>query len=174
MLQTFKTLLSTLNGRETQCVRCLLDCVEKIMRFFNMYAFTFVAIYGMDFTQAAHETWRLLQSQAISVMVNNDLTQFVVIVGCGLGGGVAALIGVLWGWQAGLDNYGTAAFYAFLLAFVMTSICLSIITSSVASIFVCYAVDPNALRYSHPDEYVILQDYENKTLGLATSMAEKK
>lgn len=41
--------------------RCFLGWIERMIQFFNAYAFCYVAIYGKDFRSAGHDVWDLLK-----------------------------------------------------------------------------------------------------------------
>ena len=49
------------------CLRCFLVCLESLLRLFNKYAFTQVAIYGKDYLQAAKSTWTLISYYGIGM-----------------------------------------------------------------------------------------------------------
>lgn len=41
-------------------VECMLACLDRLVSYFNVYAFTQVAIYGKPYCEAAKDTWNLL------------------------------------------------------------------------------------------------------------------
>ncbi len=57
-------------GRNNQfimcCIRCILRCLQDILEYFNLYAFSRVAIYGTSYWQSAKETWELFKSKGTS------------------------------------------------------------------------------------------------------------
>ena len=61
---------------------CILSCLENIMNYFNMYAFTYVAIYGHTYCEAAKETWQMLSSKGIDAVINDDLIGGVLMLAC--------------------------------------------------------------------------------------------
>ncbi len=52
---------------------CLLTCLQRMIQYFNMYAFCHVAIYGTSYIQSAKQTWSLLRSKGIDALINDDL-----------------------------------------------------------------------------------------------------
>lgn len=158
-------------GRRTRnpfirgCVLCILGCIERIVQYFNVYAFTYVAIYGKTYCDAGKATWQLFQSKGISAIVNDDLSGSVLSFACFITGAivVAATIGV---GHFGYDMTNVTKFHGdgtlylilwcvigFLVGFVLCMCSMIVIRSGVATIFVCFAEDPQALADSKPVVY---------------------
>src|SRR5690606_36286790 len=61
VIQTIKYIVQSMRSNKNAIIRCLviciLNCIENILNYFNFYAFTRVAIYGLPYIKAAKETW---------------------------------------------------------------------------------------------------------------------
>mmetsp|Transcript_83238 Transcript_83238/g.102010 ORF Transcript_83238/g.102010 Transcript_83238/m.102010 type:complete len:485 (+) Transcript_83238:75-1529(+) len=144
-------------------VYCLLLCIERLIRYFNMYAFAQVAIYGSDFIQAAKATWGLFSSKGFSAIINDDLTGLALFCGGVLAGLCSCFIGVF-----GLvpafypeSQYGTTTVviqiiigvWGFFLGYYLCVVILMVVRSSIVCLFVCFAEDPAALQENRPEEF---------------------
>lgn len=56
---------------------CLLTCLQKMIEYFNMYAFVHVAIYGTSYIKSAKTAWSLLTSKGIDALINDDLVCYM-------------------------------------------------------------------------------------------------
>ena len=137
------------------CASCLLRLLEDVVRYFNKYAFTQVAIYGKPYIQAAKDTWALAKSSGIELLVNDNILGYVF--------GIASLAsGLLCAGFAYLTNmWHTPAwsseellalcFVSFILGLVSMAIVSETINSSVSTLLVCFCEDPEALRRTKPE-----------------------
>ena len=55
-----------------------------------------VAVYGKSFCRAARDTWDLFQNQGLHLLINDDLTNGVIFMGCILGGLLSASVAGVW------------------------------------------------------------------------------
>jgi hypothetical protein len=51
------------NNWATCIAKCILNCFEGVIEYINLYAFTYVAIYGMPYCDAARNVWHLLEQR---------------------------------------------------------------------------------------------------------------
>jgi len=63
------------------CAECILQCIGDIIEYFNVYAFTEVAIYGKSYCQAAKDTWTICKSHGIEALINDNLIGNVLSIG---------------------------------------------------------------------------------------------
>ena len=54
-------------------MECLLSCLDKLVTYFNVYAFTQVAIYGKTYCEAANDTWALFKRVGMEAIINDDI-----------------------------------------------------------------------------------------------------
>ena len=138
-------------------------CIERLIRYFNKYAFTQVAIYGKTYCQAARTTFDLIWSHGIEAIINDSLISSVLTVGCIIGGVLGAGVGAGLGWifwSDLADNYYwiTMAVLGFFIGFCFVLVAMECVDSGVACLFVCYAMDPQALQRVEPDLFQKFND----------------
>jgi hypothetical protein len=159
IVQAMRAMIQAAREQENTAVRacadCLLGCIESLLELFNKYAFTYCAVYGMNFCDAGRSVWELIKSKGITLVINEDLSGGVLMFGALVGGAMNA--GVAFGVAHGLDLQNTLAifwaFVGFVLGVAMTMIAFTVIESCVATLFVCFAEDPVALANTKAAEY---------------------
>jgi hypothetical protein len=128
---------------------CILSCVEEIAKLYNFWCFIVISIYSCDFYQGGQEVMRSIYDTDVITAINAinivDLVTFMANLGCGLVN--ACFIG-LTAWRLSLPVPWIifTAVIAFMIAFVMNSICGRTLESGVGSVFYCYTQDQKALR----------------------------
>jgi len=143
-----------------------LTCLEWLARYFSVYAYVQVAIYGVSFLQAAKNTWQLLSSRGFDAIINDDLSNMVLSAGALVGGILTFLLG---GFVTYLmfDNYDDSlragiaiimALVGFYIGYYFTLEFMFAVYSAIKTIFVCWAEDPEALKQTHPICYEFMAD----------------
>lgn len=136
------------------CASCLVRCVERMMEYFNHWAFVQVALYGKDFRTAGGDAIRVFKERGWTLIINDNLIDRALTLGCIMVGCVTGLVGA--GWAVSMVDDGgwvfAGAFLSFLVGFGMCMIVTSVIDSAVATVFVCFAEHPDALAATHPDQ----------------------
>ncbi|KAG7384286.1 Metal transporter cnnm2 [Phytophthora pseudosyringae] len=163
ILQTLHALAknSRKKGGAAACVaECLLSWLESIMEYLNRWAFVYVGIYGYSFTKAGGAVSQLFHHRGFTALLNDDLVRIVLrltAIGVGL---ICACVGAV---VAELSDAFTFQFSTTLLAilgfvvgFSVALTPLAVVSSSVATIFVCFAEDPVPFQRSHPELYAAL------------------
>jgi len=144
------------------CLECILSCIGDIIEYFNVYAFTEVAIYGKSYCQAAKDTWTLCKARGIEALINDNLIGNVLSIGalsiaC-LSSVVTCLLGFI---ILNIDNTTSLIIYgvcAFIIGFMIFSVVAQVINSGVATTFVCLCEDPDALRQTKPELWEKVRD----------------
>ncbi len=168
-LQALRAMIRNSNNRDSlaACILlCIIGCLENLMRYFNMYAYTQIALYGKDFMTAAKDTMDLFESKGFSMIINDDLTS--AVVGCGM-----ILVSIVSAIAVGLPFYlkfyerlgGSSTGVAvvcilcvFLIALWVSSVMLVQIQSAVCTTFVVWAEDPDELQRNRASEYREIED----------------
>jgi Plasma-membrane choline transporter len=79
------------------CAEFFLSCLERVIEYFNEWAFCFVGIYGFSFVESGMEVMNLLKSRGWTSIIADDLTgRALLLVSCCvalLNGLVGILIG---------------------------------------------------------------------------------
>merc|ERR1712025_308642 len=81
-----------------QAVRAILRCIERLIRYFNKYAFAQCAIYGTSFVTSAKATWNLFMTRGLTAIINDDLTGIALVCGSMIGAVVSAIAGYVIGY----------------------------------------------------------------------------
>jgi hypothetical protein len=147
---------------------CLLACIENIIRFFNKYAFTQVAIYGKTFCQAAKDTFHLMSERGVDAIVNDTLTGKVMGIICFISAVICGTVGAIWGYVDQEMNsyylYYLTGILGFLIGLILVGQVLFVIDSGITTIFVCFAEDPQALNSTKPSLYQLFREtYEERS-----------
>jgi len=169
ILQALRAMLkSNKNGCGGLAV-CLLACIERIMRYFNKYAFAQCAIYGTSFWQSAKRTWDLFMSNGISALINDDLSGLALTCGAVLGAVVSGVAGFFVA-NAFYDNVALAVYLGLvgaMFGYYVVVIILLVVASGVVALFVCFAEDPAACAQNRPEAYAKLTGVSPTLLEMA-------
>lgn len=143
------------------CVECFVAMIESLLEYFNKYAFTQVAIYGKDFCSAGRDTWELIKSRGIDLIIVDDLIGNVLAIGAFVIGLVNAAGGALFVLLSTMPKtstyYMVVAVIGFLVGIAEFSILSVVIDSGVATTFVCIAEDSLAIAQKQPELYHQIQ-----------------
>jgi len=155
------------NNRWLTCLcMCFLNCLDRLVQYFNHYAFCEVAIYGYSYIEAASATWRLFATAGLSALVNDSILDGVLWMGI-LMGGIATGgfgYGLAIAWPAAfnlLSPWGAFGVGVF-VGVALTLLAMQCIDSAIACTFVCFAEDKNVLQARHPELYnTLMTSYYN-------------
>jgi hypothetical protein len=76
-----------------QCiVMCILTCMRDILEIINYWSFTYVAIYGMPYCDAARATFDLFANRGFDLIINDDLTSGVLVMMAFIAGTVSGVL----------------------------------------------------------------------------------
>jgi len=149
------------------CVECILSCIEDGIEYFNVYAFTEVAIYGKPYCQAAKDTWTLCKSRGIEAIINDNIIGNVLSIGALAIGSLTALVTCFAAkfFGVGLEDEKIKlavmiifGLIGFLIGCMTFSVVAQVINSGVATTFVCLCEDPDALRQTKPELWEKVRD----------------
>jgi hypothetical protein len=140
---------------------CILRIFEGFVRYLNEWAFIYAALTGQSFRAASRSFLDLFQQRGWTMIINDDLAgHALTIVTIAIGFISAAIGGVSVYAVMSMSSSraaiaGMAAFFCFKIGIAMGTIMASILSSSVRTVFVCFAINPAALGATHPEH---LQD----------------
>jgi len=136
---------------------CMLGFVDVLLRFFNEFAYTQVALYGKNFTRASRDTWTLLvHHSGGDALVQRDLVASALALGAVLSGLATALLVGLWARaQFGQSSplWWEALLASFAIGYGSISLVSAIVESGVCALYVCYAENPTPLASINPSLY---------------------
>ncbi|KAI7900418.1 plasma-membrane choline transporter-domain-containing protein [Cokeromyces recurvatus] len=140
-------------------IQCIVNCAAGLFEWFNYYAFSGVAIYGQAFIPSARRTWTMIKDRGIEAMINDNLIGNVLFMGGLLVGILCSLLGFIY-LEVAKPTFNQAGnmtpvviMMCFLIGASMFSTIATVISSGVATTFVCLAEDPEALRRTKPELY---------------------
>jgi hypothetical protein len=136
--------------------RCMMDMLERAVQYFNLYAFTHVAIYGDSYVAAASRTWAFMKESWLQALWNDCFISDALLL---LTLGVTMLIGLALA-LAGA-SIGTVAFAA-VFTIGASQIVFGVLTSTVVTLFVCLAQEPHAI---HLNNHVFAQELSAALTG---------
>jgi hypothetical protein len=137
---------------------CLLSIVEMIAEWANMWATVYASLTGLDFAGSGRAAIELFKSRGWTALINDDLVGNALALGAIASAFLAAVAGGGIAWAtlgAAAVSRGTttgiAAGLSFAVALGMASIVVSLVSTSVRAVFVCFSINPVALAATHPD-----------------------
>ncbi|AMD22517.1 HHL253Cp [Eremothecium sinecaudum] len=151
---------------DNECVGCLFIIVDMIVgmfewmvRYFNHYAYAFIALYGKPYLRAARETWHLIREKGLDALVNDNLINLALGFYTLFVGYISALISYLYLRYTkpaynddGNFNVPLMAF-SLLIALQIVNIATETIRSGTATFFVALGNDPEVFHVSHPQRF---------------------
>ncbi|RHY11007.1 hypothetical protein DYB25_004772 [Aphanomyces astaci] len=173
VLQALRTIVRTIKNKAAEddnvalaCVACLaeciLNCIESLVEYFNMWAYTYVGIYGFDFRSAGKAVMQLFDSRGWTAVINDDLSSTALSIGAFGVGVLTGVIGLVVAKFAPVDwtkNTTGISFVVifgglgFIAGFSMAMILANLVITALHTIFVCFAEDPVSFQRSHPEHY---------------------
>jgi len=148
------------DGQILACLlECILSCIRDIVEYFNKWAYVYVGLYGFGYIEAGRNVIQLFKQKGWTVLITDDLNDRVLMM-MSLGvGGLTGIVGILFAMAdpSLLDNLGldgSDGLVAFLISgvvgLVFSSILMSVVSSAVNTVIVCFAESPNEFEANHP------------------------
>jgi len=160
ILQALRTLAreAQQQGDALACIAsCILGCIESLIEYFNRWAFVYVGVYGFNFTKAGKSVFQLFRQRGFEAIINDDLIGGVLSMICLVVGLICAGLAVGFHYAFDTTNFDSAPLFlgilGFFIGFGIALIPMSVIDSTVATIFVCFAEDPAAFQQTRPELY---------------------
>lgn len=152
------------------CIFCLIQCfmgfIEWMVSYFNHYAYTFVALYGKSYLDAAKDTWNIIRARGIDALINDCLIDHLLTFVNMLLGYTCAMMAYCYlkwthpGYNTSGGFFAIITFYSFFIGSQVGSTVMMGIRAGTATLFVALAKDPEVFRLSYPDIYAtMLEQY---------------
>ena len=146
---------------------CLVDyalaCVEAAWRTFNRFAFVFVGVWGYGYREGGRLAMSLFEAKGWEVVLNDYLIGNVLFLGSVMVGGIVGFVGVgvtrvFPHFFVGLPMPGLfIGVVGFVIGVGNCLVLVSVLSSAVDTVFVCYAADPGVLQAHRPAEFACLK-----------------
>eukprot|EP00978_Attheya_sp_CCMP212_P014217 scaffold36176_cov48-Attheya_sp.AAC.2 len=143
------------NGILSCIAQCLLAFIERLVRYFNKWAFVYVGLYGYSYIEAGKSVMELFQARGWSAIISDNLINrllSICILVIGLLTGVAStLVSFIFEEAEHSDGILLPGFLTgLLIGMVMASLVLGVVSSAVDAIIVCFAEAPGEFKENHP------------------------
>lgn len=144
-------------------VDLILGWVEELVRYFNSYAYTMIAVYGTPYVEAAKATFDLIKKNGVNGVVNDSLTDGVLgmtAFAIGLFSMLASFIITKFIYGANIEMIIVVMLFALILGIMIPMMTFQIISAGTTTMFVCMATDPLTLQRIQPEVYgYLVQKY---------------
>lgn len=137
----------------------IIGFLEWLARYFNHYAYCFIALYGKPYLKAAKETWYMLREKGMDALINDNLINIALGFFSLFASYMSALFAYLYlrftrpGYNSdGGFNVPMMAF-SFVIALQICNIANETIRSGTATFFVALGNDPEVFRVSYPQRF---------------------
>jgi hypothetical protein len=117
-----------------------------MMEYFNTYAFSFIAIYGCSYVEAAQETWGMIMNGSIFAGIINDILVDRVFFMCTVV--IAAINGVACYF---IVDHWIGAVAGVCVGLIVSSLVFNVVSSSCTTLLVCVADAPEVFVNRHPE-----------------------
>lgn len=146
------------------CLNCLLELVERMLTYFNHYAYTYVSVYGDSYTRSSFMAYELFRDKNMHLVVNDDITNMPIFLGCV---SVTLVNSAITFVACHILHANTASMIAYasiaaLVSLLLSSHILSVISSGVSTTFVVWADMPREMSAVQPEYYREIQKTFNE------------
>lgn len=151
------------NGIVRLIAQCLLLYIERLIEYFNKWAFVYVGLYGYSYLEAGKSVMTLFRERGWTAIISDNLVNRTLYLACFAIGLLVAIIAViaglltevLGGWLGWL---AVAAWIGFLIGFILSCIMMGVLSGSVDAIIVCYAEAPMEFKENHPELHAEMEE----------------
>jgi hypothetical protein len=154
IIKTIQFIVRMVRRDDNSCIMCCADCLisflERIVEYFNEYAYAYVGIYGTSYIDSAKRTWELAKTHFITALFNDNLLYPVLLFS-------NLFIGFFTGlfcWII-MQNFATALICS-IVGFATASIITNLVHNTIVALFVCCIEDFNKLNEIVPDLFNII------------------
>jgi hypothetical protein len=141
------------------CLLAILSVVEWMARYFNHYAYCYVALYGKSYIRSAKDTVDMLRYKGFDAMINDcfintSLNFYALFVAY-----LVALLAYLYlkltkpAYNDGGSYTAPVVAFSFLIAGQITRVSTVVIESGISTFFVALAKDPEVFQMTNRDRF---------------------
>jgi len=133
------------------CVVCLLDCIERLLRWLTEWAYVYVALYGTGLIESGSKVMEMLSKSGIDAIITTVLVDPVLrmAIFAGLGAGIGlgcAAVNI-----SGTELYWFACVLGAIVGAVVVAVGLAPVHAGTKALFVCIAEEPLLLQAKAPE-----------------------
>lgn len=148
-------------GRGNDLSLCVIECIlgflERLVAYFNKWAYVYVGLYGYDYLSAGKKVMTLFAERGWTTIMNDDLVMRVLTLISIVIGALTGCVGLLLasacpGWVGEFGSYATVVAFCIpaLIGTAMAYILMSVVASAVDTVVVVFAEAPMELERNHP------------------------
>lgn len=137
----------------------IIGIFDWLVRYFNHYAYCYVALYGKSYLRSARDTFDLIRFKGMDALINDcfintSLNMYSLFVAY-----LTALLAYLYlkltkpEYNSDGTYYAPVVAFSFLIAGQITRIALTVIESGVSTFFVALAKDPEVFQMTNRDRF---------------------
>lgn len=153
------------------CRYCFV-CIEKLTAYFNVYAFVNVAVYQRSYFDAAKHTCAIVKEAGVDALINDEFVDVALTMGALCGGLVCGIVPALIGPASHSADRFAVMVLGSLLGYTIIMGVLTVVWSSVVTLFVCFAEDALALYRTKPDVFHELVNAWQQRLDVRLTLDE--
>lgn len=137
----------------------IIGIIDWMVRYFNHYAYCYVALYGKSYIRSARDTFDLIRFKGMDALINDcfintSLSLYSLFVGY-----IVALLAYFYlkftdpSYNSDGTFYAPVVAFSFLISGQITRIALTVIESGVSTFFVALAKDPEVFQMTNRDRF---------------------
>ncbi|RCK55919.1 Protein PNS1 [Candida viswanathii] len=133
--------------------------IDWLVRYFNKYAYCYVALYGKSYIRSAKDTFDLLRFKGMDALINDMFINTALNLYSLFVAYLVALLAFLYlkftrpEYNSNGDFYAPVIAFAFLIAGQINRISLTVIESGTATFFVALAKDPEIYQMTNRNKF---------------------
>ncbi|CAF4118299.1 unnamed protein product [Rotaria sordida] len=149
------------DNRRQNIFSCVFGCIfrpiKRAISYFNEWTFIYSTLTGQGYPQASRSFTELFQKRGWTVTINDNLIETSFLISnIGIGIASALISGILMHilidrLLKAFETFVLFYFISFLIGLLIGVIITRILLSSVRTVFICFALNPEALAVTHPD-----------------------
>lgn len=153
-------------GSGDNCAGCgflildfIIGIIEWMVRYFNHYAYCYVALYGKSYIRSAKDTFDLIRFKGMDALINDCFINTSLLLYSLFVGYVVALFAYFYlkftapEYNSEGNYYAPVVAFSFLISGQITRIALAVIESGVSTFFVALAKDPEIFQMTNRDRF---------------------
>jgi hypothetical protein len=164
IVQALRALNHQLRGQDDAklivcIIDCILACIEGIIEYLNKWAYIYVGLYGYSYLDAGRNVISLFAAKGWSTIITDDLANNVLTMMSFMIASVTGLVGYV---LASMNNDllvdfglespgGTGFLFGLFIGFIFSSLVMSVVSSAVDTVIVCFAEGPAEFDANHPE-----------------------
>jgi Plasma-membrane choline transporter len=142
----------------TQFTFSLFLFVVIVTNFLFLHREVYVGLYGFSFMEAGMNVMTLFRERGWTSIITDSLVDTALFMISACVGAIVALFMSVYAAAIQASNILLLAFVGFIIGYSLCATLLSIVSSAVNTVIVCYAEAPNEFQSNHPQLATTMKD----------------